>query len=300
MAVQLYIDDSYKPGGVHVLAGYMARAEDWALFSRDWEELLPACYPNGNGKLRFKMSEMARRMDDVRMFASAIRKHLNYRVSIMMREDDLHNAIHRIWSPTSEILFGPEADISNLLVRFFLSTIFEAVIGDHGGQGLLSPIDKIDIYFDKETAADWSLDQWEDMVKNKPEYVRDYIGGKPQFLDDEEFMPLQSADFLAWWIRRGYENGNEATILDETFGSKDDKVPKTTKGFNLMFDEDQITSNLIDLFKSASTLPAWTEIYDAKVKPRNGNTAMDVYGFEKRNHLLSYFKAKLKSLRTRR
>jgi hypothetical protein len=164
----------------------------------------------------------------------------------------------------------------------------------------LSPIDKIDIYFDKETAADWSLDQWEDMVKNKPEYVRDYIGGKPQFLDDEEFMPLQSADFLAWWIRRGYENGNEATILDETFGSKDDKVPKTTKGFNLMFDEGQITSNLIDLFKSASTLPAWTEIYDAKVKPRNENTAMDVYGFEKRNHLLSYFKAKLKSLRTRR
>lgn len=234
------------------------------------------------------------------MFANVIRKHLHYRVSIMMMEDDLHNAIHRIWSPTSELLFGPEADISNLLVRFFLSSFFDAVIGDNGAQGLLSPIDKIDIYFDKETAADWSLDQWDVLVEKKPEYVRDYMGRKPQFLDDEEFIPLQAADFLAWWIRRGYENGNEATILDETFGSKDDEAPRTTKGFNLMFDEDQITSNLIDLFKSASTFPAWTEIYDAKIKPRNESTARDVYGFEKRNHLLSYFKSKLKSHRTRR
>jgi hypothetical protein len=298
MAVQLYMDYSYKPGGVHVLAGYMARAEDWTLFSRDWEELLPACYPNGNGKLRFKMSEMARRMDDVRMFANVIRKRLTYRVSIMIREDDLQNAIHRIWSPTSEILFGPEADISNILIRFFLATFFEAVIGDHGAQGLLSPIDKIDVYFDKEIAADWSLDHWDDMLDNKPEYVRDYMGRKPQFLDDEEFIPLQAADFLAWWIRRGYENGNQGTILDETFGSKDDK--KLTRDFNLMFEEDQIASKLVELLKSSSTFPAWTEIYDAKVKPRNENAAMDVYGFEKRNHLLSYFNAKLKSLRARR
>lgn len=300
MAVQVYLDDSYKPGGVHVLAGYLAPTEDWALFSRDWEELLPACYPNRNGKLRFKMKEMTHRMDDVQMFANVIRRHLNYRVSIMMKEDDLQNAIHRIWSPTSEILFGPEADISNLLVRFFLSTFFDGVIGDNGAQGLLSPIDKIDIYFDKEIAPDWSLDIWDVLVAKKPEYVRDYMGGKPQFLDDEECMPLQAADFLAWWIRRGYENGNEATILDETFGSKDDKITKLTRGFNMMFDGDQITSNLIELFKSASTFPAWTEIYDGKIKPRNTDTARDVYGFEKRNHLLSYFKSKLKSLRPRR
>jgi hypothetical protein len=41
MVVRAYIDDSYTAGGVHVLAGYIARAEQWGAFSKEWEELLP-------------------------------------------------------------------------------------------------------------------------------------------------------------------------------------------------------------------------------------------------------------------
>jgi hypothetical protein len=63
MAIQAYMDDSFSPGGVHVLAGYVAPAESWAAFSKEWEQLLPRALPGKTGKYRFKMKEMARRME---------------------------------------------------------------------------------------------------------------------------------------------------------------------------------------------------------------------------------------------
>jgi hypothetical protein len=41
MNLQAVIDDSSDPAEAYVLAGYIASAEAWAEFSREWEELLP-------------------------------------------------------------------------------------------------------------------------------------------------------------------------------------------------------------------------------------------------------------------
>jgi hypothetical protein len=93
VVVQCYLDDSYTQGGAHVLAGYVARAESWAKFTKEWEQLLPRCYRGGNsGRHRFKMSEMARRMEDVPLFLDVIRSNVSYAVSIMMKEDELERA----------------------------------------------------------------------------------------------------------------------------------------------------------------------------------------------------------------
>jgi hypothetical protein len=59
MILQAVIDDSYDPDGVYVLAGYIASAEAWAEFSREWEELLPLVPMNRSEVRRFKMAEMA-------------------------------------------------------------------------------------------------------------------------------------------------------------------------------------------------------------------------------------------------
>ena len=88
MVVQAYFDDSYSANGVHVLAGYMARAECWVAFSKRWEELLPTAFLGNSGRFRFKMNEMAHRMDDVPAFYKVISRHLPYSVTIALRERD--------------------------------------------------------------------------------------------------------------------------------------------------------------------------------------------------------------------
>ena len=40
MVFKAFIDDSSTPGGEFVLAGHVANAEEWAEFTKEWEELL--------------------------------------------------------------------------------------------------------------------------------------------------------------------------------------------------------------------------------------------------------------------
>ena len=90
---QTYLDDSSSDQGVHVLAGYVARAESWAAFAKDWEQILPRAYIGKSGKRRFKMSEMARgHMNDVPLLYNVISEHVTCSVSMVIRSDDLERA----------------------------------------------------------------------------------------------------------------------------------------------------------------------------------------------------------------
>jgi hypothetical protein len=291
VVVQAYFDDSYTEGGVHVLAGYMARAEDWAAFSREWEELLPKCYSGRNGKPRFKMSEMTRRMDEVAVFYNTIRAHASYAFTVMMREEDLERAKGRIWSDNAEILWSPHDDIANLMVRFFVSKFFDIVLGDHHNNSWIGHDDKVDIYLDNNIAEDWALDEWDKIVNQLPEYFREHVGERPRFVDDEQYLPIQAADLLAWWMREGYENNN-LNIIRERFGTPE-LNNNPLRGVNLTFDEDQITSNLIAGFRTNNNL---ANIFDSHEKPRH-ETAFRVYDFDKRQNFFSFLAQKIKNLR---
>jgi hypothetical protein len=76
---QAFVDDSKTPpNGEFVLAGYIATAETWAHFSKEWEAALPFGTKTKNGKDHFKMSEMARSertMERVRMFYNVIENY---------------------------------------------------------------------------------------------------------------------------------------------------------------------------------------------------------------------------------
>lgn len=168
MVIQTYIDDSYDKGGAHVMAGFMARAESWARFTAEWEELLPLCRLGNSGRRRFKMAEMKNRLDDVKLFLDVIRKHVAYYVALIVYEDDLEMAKKRIWSPSIDLAFSPREDIENIMIRFFASQFFEVVIGDHLNDSWIRPDDKIDIYFDNHTAPEWSLDNWDTLVAQLP------------------------------------------------------------------------------------------------------------------------------------
>ncbi len=86
---------------------------------------------------------------------------------------------------------------------------------------------KIDFIFDKAGESKAILEVWGDYIKNRPDEIRQYYGATPRFEDDEEFKPLQAADFWAWWVRRWYLARTPEKIETEDFGAwKASKVPK--------------------------------------------------------------------------
>ena len=55
-----------------------------------------------------------------------------------------------------------------------------------------------------------ALEQFDSIVDTLPSHLVKYVGGRPIYRDDEEVLPLQSANTIAWLIRR-YAGENNLT-----------------------------------------------------------------------------------------
>jgi hypothetical protein len=209
VVLQAAIDDSYTDGGACVLGGYAATAESWAAFSKEWEELLPSALRGGPRNIhRFKMKEMARRLDRVPPFYRVIEKHVLLGISCKIDAGDLQRARNRIWSDNVSLFWGSFSDVYWMSVSGLLGMFHEFRLSSPAMEKLLPLDQKVDFYFDKQSDSGELIDQWDTFNENQPQAIRELYGEVPRFKDDEEFLPLQAADFWAWWVRSGYENGN--------------------------------------------------------------------------------------------
>jgi hypothetical protein len=193
------------------------------------------------------MSEMAAHMDRVPPFYSVIEKHVLFRLSAKIDIMELANARDRIWSPTVRV-----ADFGLFNNPYFVC--WHALINEFHGRRLISeyknqiassiPQDAIvDFYFDNTAEKGAIVDAWDDFIENREEEVRHLYGTTPRFESDDDFLPLQAADFLAWWIRRGYENGNLDQIISEDFGSW--RGTKHIPGMTISISEDDLVSSIL-------------------------------------------------------
>ena len=62
----------------------------------------------------------------------------------------------------------------------------------------------IDFYFDDHSSKNGILAAWDHYINSRGAEIRGLYGATPKFENDEKFLPLQAADFLAWWMRRAY------------------------------------------------------------------------------------------------
>ncbi len=211
MVLQAFIDDSYSDG-VYVLAGHIASAEVWAAFSKDWLDLMPFAKLSREGRRRFKMTEMHNSPDLV-AFVRAIENHGLCALSFHFRIRDLERARQLVlprWRPAKT--WG---DFNNNYLFSFcvLMGMF------HKSIDKIAPLagQKVDFFFDKQTEQKLIWRGWEEYVENQPEPIRSRYGSQPRFEDDEEFPPLQAADFFAGYVRlcaeRGFSPG-ENSIYD--------------------------------------------------------------------------------------
>lgn len=205
MVWQAYIDESIDED-YFVIGGYVASAESWAKFSVDWSEMLPQSCMGSDGQYRFKMSEMAlnsERMARVPGFFRIIERHLPAGLHCNLRVSDFRNAKKRIVAIHRS---GKRINFQGKLfdnIYFFaltrLMTMFHAALSDAIVQNVIPPNNRVDFIFDDRAEKKILLEAYDRMVAISPHSNR--YGRTPRFEDDAEFMPLQAADFLVWWVR---------------------------------------------------------------------------------------------------
>lgn len=72
---------------------------------------------------------------------------------------------------------------------------------------VLGLIDPIEFIFDEQSDKIQVIKAWDDFYASCPILYKKRIKGSPSFRDDEDILPLQAADLIAWWARRQYVMG---------------------------------------------------------------------------------------------
>lgn len=125
----------------------------------------------------------------------------------------------------------------------------------------------VEFVFDRQSAKSIILAGWDAYVENRHESIRDQFGTAPRFEDDEEFLPLQAADFLAWWIRYWHEGKWHEADGDEGWKLVRKQGQAGIRSIDMSLDEDGIAQalrkNLHRMIGAGSTVYDVTFSYDA-------------------------------------
>jgi hypothetical protein len=263
--LQAFIDESIDQGEVFVLGGYIATAEAWANFSREWEKLVSSGWgttrPDGNR--HFKMSEMAMeesRMERVEVFFRVIEDHVIGHLSARVDVRDIAVATSRILLDGNPLPW-PAMYTNPYHVAF--RVLMDGLHLQRENMAWAIPLsDKIDFYFDNRTEKKAILEEWDRYVENRPDEAKKYYGATPQFKDDLEFLPLQAADFWAWWIRKWHKE-DPKLIRAPHFGRFGFKNPKLMLSATFHATEDDIAGTLLSALRIANK--GRGTIYDVKI-----------------------------------
>lgn len=270
MNLQAYLDES-QSDGVFVLGGYMGTAESWANFSRIWEGLLRYHGTiDDDGSYHFKMNEMAadpERMKRVPVFFGVIEEHVLGWMSATFRLSALSRAMARIVIEEKTGVPVP-VDWGTLANHYLIAFngLLDTFQANRASVAELIPPDhKFDFYFDDKTEGKFVYATWANHLAKLPEDIRKLYGSPPRFEDDKEYVPLQAADFWAWWVRKWTVEGTREKIGKCDFGTFGLKGKKKFARIEMEVGEEDIVRYLLG--EARLQLPEHV-VYDLK-KGRN-------------------------------
>lgn len=230
MPMQAFIDDSVD-GSVLTLAGYIAPYEKWEKFSVDWQELLSMSPPWE----RFKMAEIAGSKDPLRLeragwFYRVVERYADAFVAVAVEIEPLKAVVREMGLPRRRF-----ADPYIFAHR----VIMDATLQYQRDLGISEPVDFI---FDKfQRREKFIREGWEFWISTLSPEMRALIGREPRFETDDEFLPLQAADMLAWharehWLRHRSLTAGEALLLSW-------KPKNNPKGYRFNFGYAELREN---------------------------------------------------------
>jgi hypothetical protein len=204
--LRAYTDDSASEIGDRRLffAGFVHRAEEWALFAESWDAELK-CAPaieylkmSEAQNLKKQFKNWSRAQCDAKLLALA-RTILHFRpVSFQFSID--RQKFDRIVKPVSPRGLGSAHFCCCLGIMSGLAR-YAAGIGGNA---------PIEFVFDEQDGVDIDVQMWFKAMKSGlPRKIRKLISGTPSFRSDLQLVQLQAADLLAWNLRREHENRNE-------------------------------------------------------------------------------------------
>ncbi len=256
------MDESEGPAGVFVLAGHIASIEAWAKFSEEWKEMLPYGTLNTDGSYHFKMTEMAandERLARTPAFFRIIEKHVILSLSCVIKREDVRNAKERLWIPGVRIDWDFINNLYKLAFRCLLDSFHthKSIIND------FVPIhQKVDFIFDDRVEKKTIVETWNQYMEERPPETVNLYGAVPRFEKDGSFLPLQAADFWAWWIREWYETKeNPGLHIAECDFGKWRGIRKYPK-LAIYFDEDALFENFEKLARPL--IEPGRKIYDVR------------------------------------
>lgn len=246
---QAYIDDSASHHrSIFVLAGYIAPAERWAALAEEWQALLDEEPP----LTRFKMYDMAQsnvRRDRCEGFYRAIERHVSGAISCTLKANELEAVVDSMPWPdfvkNVEVLKNPYYEAVRAIVQKLAQYQHKF--------GISEPIDFV---FDDQTEKTRVLDAWNYMYLSVSPDIRRLLGDPPIFRIEDTTLPLQAADFWAWWVRRWEEDKNTDGLKNLDFASAKVswKAKRDMPRIAMLFGEDDFRQNFEKTLASEDAL----------------------------------------------
>jgi hypothetical protein len=183
----------------HVLAGYVAPAEVWAEFSKEWQSRLDHA-----GLAVFKMSDHAtspKKLERAAYFYRTLEEfEITAGLTLVLPTRQIHDSLKGLPWPKEA------RDHHRLLNPYFYAFYLVLIMldGEKEKWGIDEPIDLI---FDNQSEKGYIIESWDTLRKNAAPDLKGFFGDPPSFKSDEYHMPLQAADLFAWctldWVRQG-------------------------------------------------------------------------------------------------
>jgi hypothetical protein len=198
--MQAYIDDSTEPP-IFVLAGFVARAEEWAKLTIRWQSTLDQPprleyfkMKEGNA-LRGQFTGWTAQQRDKRVaeFVGIVKDHVLITIYSVV-----HQRVYR------SVMRGELAKQLDNPYWLMYHSIMMTVGRWEKEVGIAEPVDFI---FDEQgRQSDQVESVYSILVQHAPPEIRALFGARPVHRDDKKTLPLQAADLLAWHVRHQYDD----------------------------------------------------------------------------------------------
>lgn len=157
----------------------------------------------------FKHRQMKRHHEALATFYSIINRHVEMSVACIVNRRDIEAAIARVDIPHVEDMdWSSFRNPYYVTFRFLMDNFHRA---QRDSSELLPIREPVDFYFDTSAHKRQIISGWETYLEACDPSLRQWFGGDPKFERDDEFLPLQAADFNAGttrlWLK---EHGLEA------------------------------------------------------------------------------------------
>jgi len=206
--LQAAIDDSGSDlrGPLYVLGGYLAKAEEWAKFSDEWEVVRDA--PPAISY--FKLSE-ANRLEEqfkgwtredadkkVLSLAKVIPPHVMYHLASVVVQADYDEIV----MPFRQVILASnnqqDKTLGNLLKTPYFLLFYDIITECMKRLGEDGKLEEIEFYFDEQgVMGTRTRSLWDYVKRDAPPELSRYMTNPPQFKDEKVFFPLQAADMIA-------------------------------------------------------------------------------------------------------